>query len=108
MAGKKYGMVMAARVPGSYFALSKEEQEEPGKVMEQLMGKYGGKVEFVRRYWTRAFSADVTDVFVVECDDLMDAHEMMQEMNTLMAKSGDPDRFGETVALWVGVNPDAG
>lgn len=108
MAGKKYGIVMGARVPGSYFTLSKEEQEEPGKVFEQLMAKYGGKVDIVRRYWTSAFSADVTDVFVMECDDLMDAHNMTQEMNTLMARNGDPERFGETVVIWVGVNPDAG
>jgi hypothetical protein len=108
MPGKKYGLVMAARVPGSYFALPKEEQEEPGKVMEQLMAKYGGRVDFVRRYWTSAFNAEVSDVFVMECDDLMDAHEMMQEMTASMAKGGDPERFGETVAIWVGVNPDAG
>ncbi|HWC28865.1 MAG TPA: hypothetical protein VG845_02175 [Dehalococcoidia bacterium] len=108
MAGKKYGIVMAARVPGSYFTLSKEEQEQPGKVFEQLVGKYGNKVEFIRRYWTSAFTADCTDVFVMECDDLMDAHTMMQEMNTLMAQGGDPERFGETVSIWVGVNPDAG
>jgi hypothetical protein len=108
MPGKKFGLVMAARVPGSYFAMSKEEQEQPGMVMEQLMTKYGGKVDIVRRYWTSAFSADVSDVFVMECDDLMDAHSMMQEMNTLMSKGGDPERFGETISIWVGVNPDAG
>jgi hypothetical protein len=33
---------------------------------------------------------------------------MVQEMNTLMAQGGDPERFGETVSIWVGVNPDAG
>jgi hypothetical protein len=44
----------------------------------------------------------------MECDDLMDAHNMVQEMNTLMARGGDPERFGETVSIWVGVNPDAG
>jgi uncharacterized protein (DUF1330 family) len=73
-----------------------------------ILAKYGGKVDFVRRYWTSAFTADCTDVFVMECDDLMDAHNMVQEMNTLMAQGGDPERFGETVSIWVGVNPDAG
>jgi hypothetical protein len=108
MPGKKFGIVMAARVPGSYFTLSKEEQEQPGKVFEEIMAKYGGKVDLVRRYWTSAFNADVTDVFVMEFDDMMDAHSMMQEMNSLMAKGGDPERFGETVMVWAGVNPDAG
>ncbi len=39
MAGKKYGMVMAAKVPGSYHALSEEEQNLPGEVFERVMGK---------------------------------------------------------------------
>ncbi len=108
MPGKKFGIVMAAKVPGSYFTLSKSEQEEPAKAFEELMAKYAGKVDFVRRYWTSSFNADVSDVFVMECDDLMDAHDMQQELTAIMSKSGDPERFGETVALWVGVNPDAG
>ncbi len=106
MAGKKYGVIMAAKVPGSYFTLSKEQQEAPGAAIGQLMQKYAGKVDLVRRYWTSAFTAEVSDVFVMECDDLMDAHNLMQESTQLMAKSGDPDRFGETKVLWVGVNPD--
>ena len=108
MAGRKYGIVMAAKVPGSYFALSQDEQEAPGKVFEDLMARYAGKVDLVRRYWTSTFSAEVSDVFVLECDDLMDAHNFNQEMTQLMAQGGDPDRFGETVAIWAGVNPDAG
>jgi hypothetical protein len=108
MAGRRFGVVMAARVPGSFFTLSESEQEQPGKVFEELMAKYGGKVDLLRRYWTSAFSADVTDVFVMECDDLMDVHNMTQEMNQLMARGGDPERFGETISVWVGVNPDAG
>ena len=107
MAGKKYGMVMAAKVPGSYHALPEDEQNLPGEVFEKVMANYGGKIEFVRRYWTSAFTADVSDVFVFECDDLMDAHNFNQDLTKEMAKSGDPDRFGETVVLWVGVNPDA-
>lgn len=108
MAGRKFGAVMAAKVPGSYFALPEAEREAPGKVMEQLMPKYAGKVDFVRRYWTSAFTAEVSDVFVMECDDLTELHNLNQELTQLMAQGGDPDRFGETVSIWVGVNPDAG
>ena len=107
MAGKKFGAVLAAKVPGSYFALSESEQQEPGRVMEQLLQKYAGKVDLTRRLWTSAFTAEVTDVFFMECDDLMDVHNLVQEMNALSGKTGDPDRFGVTTHLWVGVNPDA-
>ena len=109
MAGKKFGFVMAAKVPGSYFALPQSEREEPGKVFEALLTKYAGKVDLVRRYWTSAFSTDVSDVFVMECDDVMEMHNLVQELNQMMAASGgDPERFGKDVATWVGVNPDAG
>ncbi|HEX5140188.1 MAG TPA: hypothetical protein VFX19_04550 [Dehalococcoidia bacterium] len=108
MAGKKYGLVMAAKVPGSYFALPEAERNQPGEAIGQLMGKYAGKVDLLRRFWTSAFTAEVSDVFVMECDDLMDVHNLMQEMTLAMSKTGNPDRFGETKVLWVGVNPDAG
>jgi hypothetical protein len=107
MAGKKYGFIMAAKVPGSYFALPESERELPGKVFETLTQKYAGKVDFVRRYWTSAFTAEVSDVFVAECDDVGDMHALMQELNQMMAQGGDPDRFGKDVSIWVGVNPDA-
>jgi hypothetical protein len=107
MAGRKFGIVIAAKVPGSYFALPHSEQEAPGKVFDQLMTKYEGKVDLLRRYWTSAFTADVTDVFVMECDDLMDAHSLNQELNEALSEGGDPERFGKTVTIWVGVNPDA-
>jgi hypothetical protein len=107
MAGKKFGMIVAAKVPGSYHAMSESEQELPGKAFEEVMGKYGAKVEFVRRYWTSTFTADVSDVFIFEFDDLMDAHNFNQDLTKAMAKTGDPDRYGETVVIWVGVNPDA-
>ena len=107
MAGKKYGMIMAAKVPGSYFTLPEEEQQQPGAIIGQLMQKYAGKVDFVRRYWTSAFTAEVSDVFVMEYDDPMDGHNLMQEVTQLMSRTGDPDRFGETKVVWVGVNPDA-
>jgi hypothetical protein len=106
MASKKFGVVMSAKVPGSYFTLSEAEQEAPGKAVEELMTKYAGKVDLVRRYWTSAFTAEVSDVFVLECDDLMDLHNMSQELTRAMARSGDPDGYGETVSIWVGVNPD--
>lgn len=108
VAGKKFGFVMAEKVPGSYFSLSEAERDEPGRVFETLLGKYAGKVELVRRYWTRSFSAEVTDVFVMECDDMMDMHNLTQELHEMMGASGlDPDRFGKEVSIWAGVNPDA-
>jgi hypothetical protein len=108
MAGKKFGFVMAAKVPGSYFALPQSEREEPGKVFEALLTKYAGKVDLVRRYWTSAFSAEVSDVFVMECDDVMEMHNLVQELNQMGSSGGDPERFGKDVSIWVGVNPDAG
>jgi len=45
----------------------------------------------------------------MECDDVMEMHNLVQELNQMMAASGgDPERFGKDVATWVGVNPDAG
>jgi hypothetical protein len=107
MAGRKFGIIMAARVPGSYHSLPKSEQEQPGEVFEKLMKKYDGKIDLIRRYWTSAFTADATDVFVMECDDLMEAHNWTQDMTSMLAEGGDPERFGETVQIIVGVNPDA-
>jgi hypothetical protein len=108
VSGKKFGFIMAAKVPSSYFALPDAEREAPGKAFEELMGKYAGKVDMVRRYWTSAFTTEVTDVFVVECDDVMDLHNMVQDLNKKMGElGGDPDRFGKDVSIWVGVNPDA-
>ena len=52
MAGKKYGVVVQARVTGAYHALPRSERETPGKVFEELMGSYAGKIDFVRRYWS--------------------------------------------------------
>ena len=108
MAGRKFGIVMAAKVPGSYHALPKAEQEKPGEVFEELMGKYAGKVDVVRRYWTSAFTADATDVFIMECDDLMDAHNFNQDLTQALSRGGDPERFGYTVQIYAGINPDAG
>jgi hypothetical protein len=108
MAGKKYGVVMAAKVPGSYFALSEDEQAIPGKVMEAMAPAYAGKVELLRRLWTSAFTTEVSDVFYIECDDLMDLHRFQQELTQRLAEKGNPERFGVDVKVWVGVNPDAG
>jgi hypothetical protein len=108
MAGKKYGAVLQAKVKGAYFTLSEQEQNIPGEVFGQLMQKYAGKVELVRRYWTRAFSSDVTDVLIFEFDDPADFHAYMEELMRGMAASGDPDRFGEDVSVTFGINPDAG
>ena len=107
MAGRKYGVVVQAKVGGSYHALPKAEQEIPGHVFEDLMAKYAGKVELVRRYWTGAFNADVTDVLLFECSDPGDFHEFHQELISRFAENGDPNRFGEDVEITLGINPDA-
>lgn len=108
MAGKKYGVVIEASVAGAFHALPKSEQDIPGAIFGELSQKYAGKVDVLRRYWTGAFNADVTDVFVLEFDDPADYHAFHQELTSRMAESGDPDRFGLTVATYFGVNPDAG
>ena len=107
MAGKKYGVVFQAKVRGAYFALSEQEQNIPGDVFGELMPKYAGKIDLVRRYWTRAFNADVTDVMIFECDDPADFHAFSEELMRKMAASGDPDRYGEVVSITFGINPDA-
>jgi hypothetical protein len=107
MAGKKFGVVIGAKVPGSYHTLSESDQAIPGKAFDELGAKYAGKVEFVRRLWTGAFTTEVSDVFLIECDEMSDAHNYMQDLTRLLAKGGDPDRFGTDVKIWVGVNPDA-
>lgn len=108
MAGRKFGVVMMARVPESYYTLSAAEQAKPGKAFEQTLKKYAGKVDLIRRYWTRAFSADVTDVFVMECDDMADMHAFQEDLDRGMAKGGvDPARYGVIVDVTAGINPDA-
>ena len=107
MAGKKFGVVVAVKVPGSYHALPPEEQAIPGNIMARLAPKYAGKVEIVRRLWTSAFTSEVSDLFIVEADDMLDMHNFTQELTRLEADTGDPDRFGSEVRIWAGVNPDA-
>jgi len=108
VAGRKYGAILQAKVKGAYFTLSEQEQNVPGEVFAELMQKYAGKVELVRRYWTRAFSTDVTDVLVFEFDDPADFHAFSEDIMRRMAATGDPDRYGEDVRVIFGINPDAG
>ena len=107
MAGKKYGVVLQERVPGSYHALPQADRDIGERVLGELMGKYEGRVDLLRRYWTGAFDAEVTDVFVIEFDDPADYHDFFQELNRRLGESGDPDRFGYAVSTRFGVNPDA-
>ena len=107
MAGKKFGLVVAVKVPASYHSLSADEQAVPGLAMARLAPKYAGKVDIIRRFWTSAFTAEVSDLFIVEADDMMDVHNFTQELTRLEAEGGDPDRFGVEVKVWAGVNPDA-
>ena len=97
MAGKKFGLVIAVKVPASYHALTAEEQAVPGQVMAQLAPKYAGKVDILRRLWTSAFTAEVSDVFIVEADDMMEVHNFTQDLTRLEAEGGDPNRFGVEV-----------
>lgn len=107
MAGKKYGAVLQAKVKGAYFTLPETEQNLPGEVFGELMQKYAGKVDLVRRYWTRAFSSEVTDVLILECDDPANFHAFSEEMTRRLAAGGDPDQYGEDVSVVFGINPDA-
>jgi hypothetical protein len=108
MAGRKYGVVVFARTPPAYAAMSAAEQAKPGKAFEATLKKYAGKVDLVRRYWTGTFTHEASDVFVMECDDPAVMHEFNEELNKAMAKGGgDPARFGSTVHVSFGLNPDA-
>src|SRR3954470_10833444 len=100
MAGKKFGLVVAVKVPSSYHALPRDDQAVPFQAMQQITKQYEGKVDIIRRLWTRSFTTEVTDVFVVDCDDLMDAHNFTQDLRRLEAEGGDPDRFGVEVSIW--------
>jgi hypothetical protein len=107
MAGKKYGVIIPAKTPANYQAMSAAEKAKPGKAFEQTVKKYASKVDVLRRYWTSAFTHEASDVFVMECDDPMVMHTFQEDLDRAMAVSGDPSRFGTTVHVTFGINPDA-
>ena len=77
MAGKKYGVIIYAKTPANYQAMSAAEKAKPGKAFETTLKKYAGKVEVLRRYWTSAFTHEASDVFVMECDDPLRDHDQL-------------------------------
>jgi hypothetical protein len=108
MAGKKYGIVVFAKTPDSYAGLSDAEKAKPGKALEATFKKYGGKIEMVRRYWTGSFTHESSDVFIIEGDSPDELHAFNEDLNKAFAKlGGDPTRFGTTVHVSFGINPDA-
>jgi len=108
MAGRKYGAILYARTPANYQALSAADRAKPGRAFEQVLKQYAGKVDLLRRYWTSAFTHEASDVFVMECDDPMVMHAFQEDLDRAMAKGGgDPARFGSTVHVTFGINPDA-
>ena len=108
MAGKKYAVVVFAKTPPTYHGLSDAEKAKPGKALEATMKKYHGKVDIVRRYWTSGFTHEASDIFVIEFDDPMDGHNFQEDLDKAFAKiGGDPTRFGSTVHVTFGINPDA-
>ena len=108
MAGRKYGAIIYAKTPANYAAMSAAERAMPGKAFEQVLKQYAGKVDLLRRYWTSAFTSESTDVFVLECDDPAQMHAFQEDLDKAMAKGGgDPSRFGTTVHVSFGLNPDA-
>jgi hypothetical protein len=110
MAGRKYGWIIYAKTGAAYAGMSAAEKAKPGKAMETVARKYAGKVDMVRRYWTGAFTQESTDVFVYECDDPAVMHAFNEDLNAAFAKAagaGDPNRFGSTVHVSFGLNPDA-
>ena len=107
MAGRKNGVIIYAKTPPAYQQLSAAEKAKPGKAIEQTLKKYAGKIDMVRRYWTSTFTNEATDVIVMECDDPMDAHQFQEDLSAAMGRGGDPTRFGTTVHVTFGINPDA-
>ena len=109
MPGRKYGAVIFAKTPPAYHAMSKAEQAKAGKAIEQALKAYAGKVDMVRHYWTSAFSSDVSDVVLLEADEPIDIHGFQGELEGLLVKAsgGDGSKFGSTVDLIFGINPDA-
>ena len=108
MAGRKYGLVIYAKTPPTYAGLSDAEKAKPGKALEQTLKKHAGKIEILRRYWTSAFTHEASDVFVIEGDDPAVIHAFNEDLNKAFAKiGGDPARFGTTVHVTFGINPDA-
>ena len=108
MAGRKYGIVIFAKTPETYQTMSEAEKAKPGKAFEATAKKYAGKVDILRRYWTGSFTHEATDVFVIEGDDPMDIHAFQEDLSKAFGKiGGDPTRFGSTVHVSFGINPDA-
>jgi hypothetical protein len=108
MAGRKYGVILYARTPANYQAMSEVEKAKPGKAFEATLKKYAGKVDAVRRYWTGAFTHEASDVFILEGDDPMEIHAFQEDLDKAFARiGGDPTRFGTTVHVTFGINPDA-
>jgi hypothetical protein len=109
MPGRKYGAVVTAKTPPSYHGLSKAEQAKAGKAMAQTLKMYAGKVDILRHYWTSIASGDVSDVIVMEADDPADMHGFQEELERQMIKAGggDSSKFGMTLDVLFGINPDA-
>jgi hypothetical protein len=109
MAGKKYGVIIFGKTPPEYSAMAPSEQAKAGKAIEATLKKYAGQVEIVRRYWTSAFTHEASDVFVMECDDPAVLHAFNEDLNRAMARAagGDAMKYGSTVHVTFGLNPDA-
>lgn len=108
MAGRKYAAVSFAKTPPTYAGLPEADKAKAGKAFEQTLKKYAGKVDMVRRYWTGAFTHEASDIFIMEADDPQDLHNFQEDLDKAFAKTGgDPQRFGATVHVSFGLNPDA-
>jgi hypothetical protein len=109
MAGRKYGCILYAKTPPAYAGMSAADRAKPGKAFEATLKKHAGKVEVLRRYWTSAFTQEASDVFVFEFDDPADMHAFREDLEGALAKAAGADatRFGGTVHVTFGINPDA-
>jgi hypothetical protein len=108
MAGRKYAVVVFAKTPATYQTMSDAEKAKAGKALEATLKKYNGRIDIVRRYWTGAFTHEASDIFVMEGDDPMDLHSFQEDLDKAFARTGgDPGRFGTTVHVSFGINPDA-
>lgn len=109
MPGRKYGVIITAKTPTSYHGLSQAEQAKAGKAIEQALKMYAGKVDLLRHYWTSISSGEISDVIVMEANDPADLHGFQDELDRLLYKAGggDSSKFGRTVSVTFGINPDA-
>ena len=109
MAGRKYAVVVFAKTPANYQGMSEAEKAKPGKAFEATAKKYAGQGRHRaalldrRRSRTRprtSSSSKATTRWICTAS---------RRTSTRRSRKigGDPSRFGTTVHVTFGINPDA-